>query len=83
MKAYLNENRKGYDSMRALSIEYEVTPAIYFDPRPDNFQFKIRDYVSDWKYQDNVALPSTDEEIAYMTVAQLSTLIKQKKLTYE
>ena len=81
MKAYLNENRKGYDSMRALPIDYEVTPAIYFDPRPDNFQFKKNDKVSDWKYENTVSLPATDEEIAFMTVAQLSTLIKQKKLT--
>ncbi len=81
MKAYLNENKKGYDSMRKLPIRYEVTPALYFDPRPDNFKFKKRDHASDWKYQDTVALPSTDEEIAFMTVAQLGTLIKQKKLT--
>ncbi|MEY4931211.1 MAG: hypothetical protein RI909_1935 [Bacteroidota bacterium] len=81
MKAYLNENKKGFDSMRALPLAYEVTPAIYFDPRPDNFQFKKRDQVSDWNFQDHVVLPATDEEIAFMTVAQLSTLIKQKKLT--
>ncbi len=68
MKAYLNENRKGYDSMRALPIGNEVTPAIYFDPRPDNFQFKKRDQVSDWSYPDTVFLPPTDEEIAFMTV---------------
>jgi Asp-tRNA(Asn)/Glu-tRNA(Gln) amidotransferase A subunit family amidase len=81
MKAYLNENRKGYDSMRALPIDYQVTPAIYFDPRPDNFHFKQSNQVSDWKYPDHVSLPSTDDEIAFMTVAQLSALIKQKKLT--
>ena len=81
MKAYLNENRKGFDSMRALPMDYEVTPAIYFDPRPDNFQFKKRGQVSDWNFQDTVLLPATDEEIAFMTVAQLSTLIKRRKLT--
>lgn len=81
MKAYLNENRKGYDSMRSLSLSYEVALPLHFDPRPDNFQFKKRENISDWKYQDTVSLPSTDEEIAFMTVAQLSTLIKQKKLT--
>ncbi len=81
MKAYLNENKKGFDSMRALPIAYEVTPAIYFDPRPDNFQFRKRNQISAWNYPDTVLLPASDEEIAFMTVAQLSTLIKQKKLT--
>jgi len=81
MKEYLNDNKKGYDSMRALSLEYPVTPAIYFDPRPDNFKPKERSRPSDWKTIDTVSLPSTDEAIAFMTVAQLSSLIKQKKLT--
>ncbi len=81
MKEYLNDNKKGYDSMRIYSLDYPVTPAIYFDPRPDNFKHKQRMGVSDWKITDTVSLPSTDEEIAFMTVAQLSTLIKQKKLT--
>lgn len=81
MKAYLNENRKGYDSMRALPIAYDVTPAIYFDPRPDNFHFKLSNQVSDWKYPDHISMPPTDDKIAFMTVAQLSALIKQKQLT--
>jgi len=81
MKDYLNENRKGYDSMRSYPLAYEVTPSLYFDPRPDYFQFRKRNTGSDWKYADTVSLPSTDEEIAFMTVAQLSLLINQKQLT--
>jgi len=81
MKAYLNENRKGYDSMRSFPLAYEVTPSLYFDPRPDNFQFRKSSTISDWKYADTVSLPATEEEIAFMTVAQLSTLIKQKQIT--
>jgi Asp-tRNA(Asn)/Glu-tRNA(Gln) amidotransferase A subunit family amidase len=81
MAAYLNDNRKGYDSMRAFPLAYEVTPAMYFDPRPDYFQFKKREKKPGWKYADSVELPTTDEAIAFMTVAQLSTLIKAKKLT--
>ncbi len=80
MKEYLNDNRKGYDSMRALPLNYAVTPALYFDPRPDNFAPKKRNGSSDWKSSDSVSLPPTDEAIAFMTVAQLGSLIKQKKL---
>jgi Asp-tRNA(Asn)/Glu-tRNA(Gln) amidotransferase A subunit family amidase len=81
MKEYLNDNRKGYDSMRAFTLDYHVAPALYFDPRPDNFMQKKRTGVSDWKFIDSVSLPQTEEEIAFMTVAQLSTLIRQQKLT--
>jgi Asp-tRNA(Asn)/Glu-tRNA(Gln) amidotransferase A subunit family amidase len=81
MEGYLNDNKKGYDSMRAFPLAYEVTPAMYFDPRPDYFQFKKSNKPSDWKYVESVDLPPTDEAIAFMTVAQLGTLIKAKKLT--
>ena len=81
MKEYLNDNKKGYDSMRAFSLNYPVTPAIYFDPRPDYFKQNERMGASDWKIIDTVSLPATDEAIAFMTVAQLSSLVKQKKLT--
>ena len=81
MKEYLNDNRKGYDSMRALPLDDGVTPALYFDPRPDNFVPKKRSGVSDWKSTNTVSLPSTDEAIAFMTVVQLGSLIRQKKLT--
>ena len=67
--------------MRALPLNDAVTPALYFDPRPDNFTQKKRNGSSDWKNTDMVSLPPTDEAIAFMTVAQLSSLIKQKKLT--
>ncbi len=81
MKGYLKDNRKGYDSMRALTVDYHITPALYFDPRPDNFLVKKREGVSDWKFMDSVVLPETDEAIAFMTVAQLGILIRQQKLT--
>ena len=81
MKDYLNKNRKGYDSMRALPLDYAVAPSLYFDPRPDNFQPKKRSGSSDWKYADTVSLPQSDAAIAFMTVAQLSSLIRQRKLT--
>lgn len=79
--SYLDENRAGYDTMRKFKLNYETAPAIYFDPRPDNFEFKGNEEKSDWKLPENVDLPDTDEAIAFLTVAELSHLIKTKKLT--
>jgi Asp-tRNA(Asn)/Glu-tRNA(Gln) amidotransferase A subunit family amidase len=81
MREYLNENKNGYDSMRAFALDYSVAPAIYFDPRPDNFQFRKVSDSSNWDYPQDVSRPSSETEIAFMTVAQLSSLIKNKKLT--
>jgi len=81
MRPYLNENKNGYDSMRAFSIDYSIAPALYFDPRPDNFQFRKISDSSHWDYPEQVTVPASETEIAFMTVAQLSSLIKNKKIT--
>jgi len=81
MLNYLNGNRKGYDSMRKIKLAYSTTPALYFDPRPDNFQINIRQGEADWKLPDRVLLPNTNEEIAFLSVAELSLLVKSRKVT--
>jgi len=81
MRAYLNENKKGYDSMRSFSLDYSVTPSLYFDPRPDHFQFKKISDSSNWNFPDSVSLPNSETDIAFMTVAQLGMLIKSKKIS--
>lgn len=81
MLSYLNGNRNGYDSMRKTKLAYEVTPSLYFDPRPDHFQIKNRETQSERKLLNEAKLPATDEEIAFMSVLDLSALIKSKKIT--
>lgn len=79
--SYLEENRKGYDTMRLFKLDYGVAPVLYFDPRPDDFTRKEREAKSNYQLPDNVVRPSTDEEIALMTVAQLANLIQTQKIT--
>ncbi|MEQ8364046.1 MAG: amidase [Cyclobacteriaceae bacterium] len=79
--SYLEENKDGYDTMRLFKLDYGIAPTLYFDPRPDGFERKIRDDKSDYKLPIDVINPEQEEEIAFMTVAQLASLIKNKKIT--
>lgn len=81
MLNYLSSNRQGYDSMRKFSLPTSATPALYFDPRPSQFQSKNRQSISDWKVPQEVTLPENDSEIAFLSVAELSTLIKSRKIS--
>ncbi len=81
MLNYLSANRQGYDSMRKLSLPASATPALYFDPRPSQFEKKNRQSESDWKLTPEVKLPDTDPEIAFLSVAELSVLIKTQKIS--
>ncbi len=81
MLNYLAGNRKGYDSMRKFRLNVATTPAIYFDPRPSQYVPKIRETHTDWKLINNIVLPPTDQEIAFLSVASLSDLMKSGKIT--
>lgn len=81
MVSYLNENKEGYDSLRKYELDYEVAPVIYFDPRPDQFTPKLRATQTDWKLPQEVQLPESEDEIAYLTVAQLGYLLRTQKIT--
>ncbi len=81
LKRYLEENKKGYDTMRLFSLNYEVAPALYFDPRPDHFTQKSRPGQSEWNLPNTKTRPETDDEIAFMPLSHLAGLIKNKKLT--
>ncbi len=81
MLTYLSGNRKGYDSMRKVKLKITTKPAIYFDPRPDYFVPKARAGQSDWKLVKEVSLPETDTKIAFLSVTELSALIKLGKIT--
>jgi Asp-tRNA(Asn)/Glu-tRNA(Gln) amidotransferase A subunit family amidase len=81
MLTYLSGNRKGYDSMRMVKLKFTTSPALYFDPRPDHFIPKTRAVQSDWKLVKEVSLPETDTQIAFLSVTELSALIKSGKIT--
>ncbi|MEP2670200.1 MAG: amidase, partial [Cyclobacteriaceae bacterium] len=79
--SYLEENKEGYDTMRLFKLDYGTAPALYFDPKPDGFERKIRQGTSDYRLPNDVINPGIAEKIAFMTVAELSHLIKNKKIT--
>jgi hypothetical protein len=81
MTGYLVDNLAGYDSMRKFRLGYDVPPASYFDPRPDNYQPRRREQPSDFRLPTAPPLPERDEEIAFLSVAQLGALIKTRSLS--
>ena len=81
MQEYLKDNLSGYDSMRKIHLDYDLVPASYFDPKPDQFRFRAQARESDWKLKVLTELPASDDEIAFLTVSQLGPLLKSGKIT--
>ncbi len=83
MYRYLGENYSGYDTMRKFQLDYQVTPALYFDPRPQAFEMPTGEGISEWGLPTEVGLPENIEELAFYPVSALSRLIQQRKITSE
>ncbi|MCE2955903.1 MAG: amidase [Bacteroidota bacterium] len=80
MLPYLQDNRKGYDSMRKYKLSNDIAPAVLFSPKPSSFEWKKRDKQCEWQVKP-IELPDNTHEIAFLPVTELAYLIKQKKIT--
>lgn len=80
---YLQENKKGYDSLRSYPIPDETFPAILFDPHPVGFQFPEKRENPAFQIPADVALPDSLEKLAFYSIPQLASLIKHQKITSE
>ncbi|WP_299800526.1 amidase [uncultured Maribacter sp.] len=78
---YLQRNKKGFDSLRKYTLDYDVVPAVRFDPLPMNFTPKPQNGFPEWEIPDNVALPSKKADLAFYSIPQLASLIKNKKIS--
>ncbi|MBO3698868.1 amidase [Roseivirga sp. E12] len=84
MYRYLGRNKTGYDSLRKYETDNETFPALLFDPHPSGYTMPENNPTGNqWDIPEDIALPSSDEEIAFMSIPELASLIKSKKLSSE
>ena len=84
MYDYLGRNKRGYMEMREFTIENETFPAVSFDPHPSGFMAPEGEQRRlTFEIPQNIALPPTEEEIAFMSISELASLIKSRQLSSE
>ena len=76
----LKNYRKGYEDMRKISLENATGPSLHFNPLPFGFVPIQEKEVDNWDLP-MPEIPKNIHDIAFLTVAELSTLIKSKKIT--
>ncbi|TVP43450.1 MAG: amidase [Mongoliibacter sp.] len=81
MISYLERNKEGYESMRKYSLDFAVEPAFTFDPFPNDFKFPAENQPSVWPIPDDIVLPESDEEIAFLSIPELASLLRSGQLT--
>lgn len=83
MYRYLGENYNGYDSMQKFQLDYQVSPALYFDPRPQGFEIAAGESTCEWSLTSEVRLPENIQDLAFYPVSALSWLIRERKISSE
>ena len=78
---YLKRNRSGFDSLRKYPVGNDVFPAVRFDPTPFGFEMPEQHAGNDWVIPDNVEIPEPYDLLAFYTIPQLASLIKNQKIT--
>jgi Asp-tRNA(Asn)/Glu-tRNA(Gln) amidotransferase A subunit family amidase len=72
---------KDYEKIRNYPISNKIPPALLFNPlpsgfKPDNIQKFIR-----WDFPESIELPENTDDLAFYTVAELSVLIRKRKIS--
>jgi Asp-tRNA(Asn)/Glu-tRNA(Gln) amidotransferase A subunit family amidase len=84
MYHYLGRNKRGYENLREYQIDNETFPALTFNPHPSGFKMPTgQQQILQPEVPDNIMLPATDEEIAFLNIPELASLIKARKITSE
>lgn len=76
----LESMKKSLVAMHGYQLQNDIMPAVLFDPIPHNFVQKTRSALSNYDLPE-AELPKNPEDLAFYTVAELSSLIKDKKIS--
>lgn len=78
----LQRNRDKYQSLRDMKLGNDVIPSFVFDPRIGGVKALVLDAKEaiDWSCPD-VDRPDSDEDLAFMTVPELASLLKSRQVT--
>lgn len=80
MQNALKRNLSRYEQMRRYSLDNSVAPALYFHPLTNPDEAEEQEYANPVPVSE-VVLPGSNTEIAFLSVEQLSQLIRNGDLT--
>jgi len=70
-----------YTIIHNQSFDNSIPPAIWFNPVPAGLVYNEKQKPIDWKLPTQVAMPADKNELAWYSVADLSVLIRTRKIS--
>jgi Asp-tRNA(Asn)/Glu-tRNA(Gln) amidotransferase A subunit family amidase len=81
MLTKLNNNRDGYERMRAVTLTNDVTPALNFNPLPVGFEVEKVKKPFQFSTILKASLPKDQQDLAYYSIPQLASLIRSRQIS--
>jgi Asp-tRNA(Asn)/Glu-tRNA(Gln) amidotransferase A subunit family amidase len=72
---------ESYQALRALDIQNHVWPSLQFNPILPGMSFNRIQYPIDWQLPTQVRVPENRADLVFMTVAELSVLMRSRQIT--
>lgn len=76
-------NLDSYESLREYPLDNAVPPAINFSPLVTGYQPDPVDNSTNWQIPGDTDLPADHDELAYYSIPELASLIRQGKISSE
>lgn len=77
----LENNRESFRAIRDLKLDNSVPLPLEFNPIPPGKTFNHEQLPIEWHIPAEVSLPDNRSDLAFYTVTELASLVKQQKIT--
>ncbi|MFD2533134.1 amidase [Gracilimonas halophila] len=81
MVSSLESTRNNLQAIRDLHLQNSTPPALNFNPIPVGKRFNFQQGAQVWDLPEDVKIPENRNELAFYTIGELASLIKDQKIT--
>ena len=83
MSRGVSRQMSSLDQIRTFNIANSISPSLLFNPLPIGFSIPKDKGPLSWKIPDQVKLPDNNSDLAYYSIPELASLIKNQKISSE
>jgi Asp-tRNA(Asn)/Glu-tRNA(Gln) amidotransferase A subunit family amidase len=77
----LNDNRRNFEKLHSQPTPNSLAYPFAFHPAPPGFAIPVKQVPIQWNIPANVSLPANRNDLAFYSILQLASLIKNKKIS--
>jgi Asp-tRNA(Asn)/Glu-tRNA(Gln) amidotransferase A subunit family amidase len=77
----IRDNRQNFEKLHRQSTPNSLPYPFAFEPAPAGFKIPVKQLPVNWNIPANVSVPANKNDLAFYSISQLASLIKNKKIS--